>query len=832
MGYIKKLKSNELVGGTDKTTIYPVTSTEAVFEEVIEDGESNFKSQKFLNNNITGDRINGGAITDYNIAEGTITKGKLIPQVQAMLDEGQKKALTPKGNYNPEEVYEALDLVFDPITNSSYVSLITPNTYPVDESAGGYEEGKWSKVLDGTAVNTAQATINAKVDQLNNQVTNAIGQAQQDVQDLIDETATALQEATDDAIGATEAALAAAHQKVSDAQIGYYISNTPAATALKQTTTNIVGEDEYVPASGGAVKIYMQFANTSTGTVELQFGSNPVTKKRLLYNGEYVSQSNTWDNEEVISVYYDPTYNNNTGAYFASNAQGGGGKAEKIKYDNSQSGLVATNVQGAVDEVVECVQLQDIEEYSSTLSVPSNEQFRIIVPFNFFVGETYHIEVSTENAVSKSVRFYVYRTGQYSNNTNKMLGEIPAGGTTAKTTYTPVSETNYQFFGFWNNNNAATSVNVTITKKQEVINNIVSDTQDVVKPLELEEFFNDHLPDLKVLDYDIYDIKNLNIHNCVVDANNKWYASNASYGLNAKHIAVPVIDGSIVIMRGNYNVMQFWLNASYNPNTTYGSGSSAPIVGSRQFIEGTDAVLYTPTNAAYFAVSVVDGTYLRSVDPIIIVVKNYINKAVSIPHITTDFEVGCTNEANLKCVKSEDNIYTFVCYNSVQYNYAYIKIPVVVGHKYRLCFNAAARAKLNSEWNGLIVLKKTNPEERINDGNYNSATLGKTNKEYFEWNFTAEYPIAYMRSKATDLGNPNFGNATIVVKNIKLIDMGTTDMDAATPILMDKELSAINSILDSSAIIDIADDGLYVCDRYLNVGGYLDTDGIHANNLN
>ena len=47
MGYIKKLKNNELVGGTDKTTIYPVTSAEAVFEEVIEDGESNFKSQKF-----------------------------------------------------------------------------------------------------------------------------------------------------------------------------------------------------------------------------------------------------------------------------------------------------------------------------------------------------------------------------------------------------------------------------------------------------------------------------------------------------------------------------------------------------------------------------------------------------------------------------------------------------------------------------------------------------------------------------------------------------------------------------------------------------------------
>lgn len=46
MGYIKKLKNNELVGGTDKHTIYPVTSAEAVFEEV---SENNFQSQKSIN---------------------------------------------------------------------------------------------------------------------------------------------------------------------------------------------------------------------------------------------------------------------------------------------------------------------------------------------------------------------------------------------------------------------------------------------------------------------------------------------------------------------------------------------------------------------------------------------------------------------------------------------------------------------------------------------------------------------------------------------------------------------------------------------------------------
>lgn len=82
--------------------------------------------------------------------------------------------------------------------------------------------------------------------------------------------------------------------------------------------------------------------NTAVSGVTLQIGSE--TAAALWYNGAAVSATNTWDAGEVISVYYDGTY------YQAFNAQGGGGKAEKIKYDNSQSGLASENVQGALDE--------------------------------------------------------------------------------------------------------------------------------------------------------------------------------------------------------------------------------------------------------------------------------------------------------------------------------------------------------------------------------------------------------------------------------------------------------------------------------------------------
>ena len=314
MGYIKKLKNNELVGGTDKTTIYPVTSTEAVFEEV---SESNFKSQKFLNNNITGDRINKETITDYNIAVGTVTKEKLTPQVQTMLDEGQKKALTPKGDYNPEDVYEALDLVFDRESNSSYVSLITPNTEPLTN------EDAWEMFLDGTAVNTAQATIDAKVGELDEQVDQAIEDARQELQD-----------ATNAANGAAELAMDVVANKVADAQVGYFECNTIAGTALKQTTFDYIGTGDdksyyTIPAAGSNVRIKMQYANTASGTVELQFGSNTATRKQLIYNGEPASSSNSWDDGEVISIYYDNTYNNGVGAYQASNTQGGGSAIKK-----------------------------------------------------------------------------------------------------------------------------------------------------------------------------------------------------------------------------------------------------------------------------------------------------------------------------------------------------------------------------------------------------------------------------------------------------------------------------------------------------------------------
>lgn len=113
---------------------------------------------------------------------------------------------------------------------------------------------------------------------------------------------------------------------------------------------------------GGSVLLKMPSAGTGASTLQIGTASS----KDLWYNGAAVSAQNTWEAEEIISVFYDGT------RFMASNSQGGGGKAEKIKYDNLQSGLSAENMQEAVDELSE-----DVSVKPSLIFDDSNHIFNI-----------------------------------------------------------------------------------------------------------------------------------------------------------------------------------------------------------------------------------------------------------------------------------------------------------------------------------------------------------------------------------------------------------------------------------------------------------------------
>lgn len=333
MGYIKKLKNNELVGGTDKTTVYPVTSAEAVFEEV---SENEFKSQKYLNNHITNERIVDNTIENDKLKDDTIDMGKLNTQLKTIIQNAYDASWKVKEEpFSLETKYDANDVVYDPDTNSSYVSLTADNQgNPVNPEDEGYVEGKWRIVINGISAVESTEVINAKVEELETEVDNKIDDAQGQLDQMIADAAASLADAESDARGAAAEASAVVANKVADAQIGYFECNTAAGTALKQTTLDYIGtgnDKSYytIPAAGSNVRIKMKYANTASGTVELQFGTNTATKKQLIYSGEPASQNNSWDDGEVLSIYYDPTYNNNTGAYQASNTMGGGSSVKK-----------------------------------------------------------------------------------------------------------------------------------------------------------------------------------------------------------------------------------------------------------------------------------------------------------------------------------------------------------------------------------------------------------------------------------------------------------------------------------------------------------------------
>lgn len=124
--------------------------------------------------------------------------------------------------------------------------------------------------------------------------------------------------------------------------MGYAVCDTSANNPAKSISL----PDFPAPSAGvtgGCFKVKMTYANTATEGVTLLI--NGTAAIGLKYNGEDVSDANTWEDGEVLSVYFDGEY------YQGTNVQGGSGSAEKVKYDNTQSGYQdVNNAQDAIDK--------------------------------------------------------------------------------------------------------------------------------------------------------------------------------------------------------------------------------------------------------------------------------------------------------------------------------------------------------------------------------------------------------------------------------------------------------------------------------------------------
>ena len=98
--------------------------------------------------------------------------------------------------------------------------------------------------------------------------------------------------------------------KAEAARNGYY------QCTVSGTTLAVTAPGFTLPAHGGNIRIKMSAPATGASTLNI----NGTGAKALLYNGAAVSSANTWEQDEIISVFYDPS---GSGQYLASNSQGG-----------------------------------------------------------------------------------------------------------------------------------------------------------------------------------------------------------------------------------------------------------------------------------------------------------------------------------------------------------------------------------------------------------------------------------------------------------------------------------------------------------------------------
>lgn len=94
-------------------------------------------------------------------------------------------------------------------------------------------------------------------------------------------------------------------------QIGYYECDTAAGTAAKAITVA-----NYNLFAGGSMKV--KFVNKNTAN-NATLNINSQGAKALYYQGERASSTNSWDEDEVVDIYYDGTN------YYANNVKGGSG---------------------------------------------------------------------------------------------------------------------------------------------------------------------------------------------------------------------------------------------------------------------------------------------------------------------------------------------------------------------------------------------------------------------------------------------------------------------------------------------------------------------------
>lgn len=251
------------------------------------------------------------------------------------------------------------------------------------------------------------------------------------------------------------------------ARNGYY------QCTVSGTTLAVTAPGFTLPAHGGNIRIKMSAPATGACTLNI----NGTGAKALLYNGAALSSANTWEKDEIISVFYDPS---GSGQYLASNSQGGGGKAEKIKYDNSQSGLASENVQGALDEIAEDLETEQKNILTGFQIAVSNKTTGYYATrIGFEKGKKYHIRVTASAAYTNGTSIILQLVSQQYEGQVK-IGGLPANSLTAEFDYLCVDD-NLQYFCTYASGSHTVTYGIVVSEYLE-INEAVNKNSNILCP--------------------------------------------------------------------------------------------------------------------------------------------------------------------------------------------------------------------------------------------------------------------------------------------------------------------------------------------------------------
>lgn len=131
------------------------------------------------------------------------------------------------------------------------------------------------------------------------------------------------------------------------------------------------------------------------------------------------------------------------------------------------SGGVYNAMQGVQSEL-DAMLKEDEHFYVGTIKVAKNKGYVISYSLPFVVGKTYKINLSCNDSGTGNIGAYLYQDPQNTDTNLIVLGKILGGENTAEITYKHESNTDYHYFGLWNNRSSAVTVTVEIYEQETI----------------------------------------------------------------------------------------------------------------------------------------------------------------------------------------------------------------------------------------------------------------------------------------------------------------------------------------------------------------------------